>query len=110
MDVLADENVTSEWVQALVDDGYDVLRVADLGELGAGAPDARVLTAATNRDRVLLTADQADFSDPPTDEHAGVLVVTDITRTGGEVWRAVGRIDETVPDLSGEVVYLSDWL
>lgn len=39
MEILADENVETEWVQALRDDGYDVVRVVDVDELGVSAID-----------------------------------------------------------------------
>jgi predicted nuclease of predicted toxin-antitoxin system len=74
------------------------------------ATDPDVLADATREDRVLLTADQSDFSDPPTDDHPGILIIADVTRTGGEVRRAVRRIERSVPDLSGHVAYVSDWL
>ena len=34
MELLADENIETEWVQALRDDGHDVVRVVDVEELG----------------------------------------------------------------------------
>lgn len=83
MEVLADENVDTEWVQALRDDGHDVVRVVDIEELGVSASDPSVLTAAAQRDRVLRTADQSDFSDPPIDDHPGIIIVADVTWTGG---------------------------
>jgi len=110
MELLVDENVTREWRRALVGDGHDVVGVLDLDEREAGTPDRAVLEAAVERDRILLTADQSDFSDPPLDDHAGVVVVTDIDLTGGEVRRAVRRVETTVPDLAGQVVYVGDWL
>lgn len=110
MEFLADENVETEWIQALADDGHDVVRVVDVGDLGQSAVDTDVLTIATQRNRVLLTADQADFNDPPTDDHPGIVIVADVTRTGGEVRRAVRRIDGSVSDLTGLVAYVSDWL
>ena len=55
---------STEWVQALRDDGHDVVRVVDIEELGVSATDPNVLTAAAQRDRVLLTADESDFGDP----------------------------------------------
>jgi hypothetical protein len=39
MEFLADENVETEWVQALRDDGHDVIRVVDIEELGVKATD-----------------------------------------------------------------------
>lgn len=107
MELLADENVKTEWLPALRD---DVVRVVDVEDLGPSAVDRDVLTMARTRGRVLLTADQADFGDPWTDDHAGVIVVTDLTRSGGELRRVVRRIDESVPDLTGLVAYASDWL
>lgn len=110
MKLLADENVGTEWIHALRDDGHDVVRVVDVEGLGASATDPDVLTVATRTNRVLLTADRADFSDPPTGEHPGIVIVADVTRTGGEVRRVVRRIGNSVGDLSGHVAYESDWL
>jgi predicted nuclease of predicted toxin-antitoxin system len=110
MELLADENVETEWVQALRDDGHDIVRVVDIEELGVSATDPEVLEGATQQNRVLLTADQSDFSAPPTDDHHGIIIIADVTRTGGQVRRAVRRIERSVSDLSGHVAYVSDWL
>lgn len=110
MKLLADENAETEWIQALRDDGHDVVRVVDIEELGVSATDPSVLSVASQQNRVLLSADQSDFSDPPNDDHRGIVIVADVTRTGGEVRRAVRRIDRAVPDLSGHIAYVSDWL
>lgn len=69
-----------------------------------------MLAAAAATERVLLTADQSDFGDPPVDEHAGIVIVADVTRTGGEIQRAVARLERAYPDLTGSVAYCSDWL
>jgi predicted nuclease of predicted toxin-antitoxin system len=110
MELLADENVETEWIQALRDDGHKVVRVVDVEDLGVSASDPDVLAVATRKDRVLLTADQSDFSNPPAGEHPGIIIIADVTRTGGEVRRAVRRIERSVPDLSDHVAYVSDWL
>lgn len=110
MDLLADENIETEWVQALRGDGHDIVRVVDVEELGVSAADPDVLTVAAQRNRVLLTADQSDFSNPPTDDHAGIIIIADVTRTGGEVRRAVRRIERAGSTLAGHVAYVSDWL
>ena len=110
MELLADENVETEWVQALSNGGHDIVRVVDVEELGVSATDSNVLAGATKRNRVLLTADQSDFSDPPTDSHPSIVIVADVTRTGGQVRRAVRRIEQSMSDLSGHVAYVSDWL
>lgn len=110
MELLADENIETEWIHALQDDGHDVVRVVDVEALGMSATDTSVLAAAAQQHRVLLTADQADFNDPPGAEHAGVIVIADVTRTGGEVSRGIRRIEQAVPDLSDHVAYVSDWV
>jgi predicted nuclease of predicted toxin-antitoxin system len=110
MELLADENVETEWIQALRDDGHDVVRVVDIRDLGGSASDPDVLAVVTRKDRVLLTADQSDFSNPPADEHPGIIIIADVTRTGGEVRRAVRRIERLVSDLPDHVAYVSDWL
>jgi hypothetical protein len=109
VDLLADENADTEWVRALRDDGHDVARVVDLSELGVGSPDSEVIAVATRANRVLLTSDRSDFADPPISDHAGVIVVGS-TRSGGEVRRAVRRIEGAVPDLATHVLSVSDWL
>ncbi|MFC7154673.1 hypothetical protein ACFQPA_04285 [Halomarina halobia] len=38
MELLADENVETEWIQALRDDGHDLVRVVDVEELGVSVP------------------------------------------------------------------------
>jgi predicted nuclease of predicted toxin-antitoxin system len=80
MELLADENIDTEWVQALRDDGQDVFRVVDIEGLGVSTTDPEVLAGATQRNRVLLTADQSDFSDPPTSDHPGIIIIADVTR------------------------------
>jgi predicted nuclease of predicted toxin-antitoxin system len=110
MELLADENIETEWIQALRDDGHDVVRVVDVKDLGVSAADPDVLSVATRQNRVLLTADQSDFSNPPADEHPGIIIIADVTRTGGEVRRAAHRIERSVSDLSDHVAYVSDWL
>ena len=108
MELLADEDIETEWVKALSDDGHDIVRVVDIEELGVSATDSNVLAGATQRNRVLLTADQSDFSDPPTDDHLGIIIIADVSRTGGQVRRTVRRIEQSVSDLSGHVAYVSD--
>ena len=109
MDLLAVENVETEWLQALLDDGHDVRRVVTVEGLGEGAADSAVLAHAVQRNRVLLTADQSDFSEPPFEEHPGIIIAT-IDRTGSEVRRAIRRIERSNLDLSGQIAYVGDWL
>lgn len=110
MELLAAENVETEWIQALGDHGHDIIRVVDVDVLGASAADPDVLRVAAERNRVLLTADQSDFSAPPTADHSGIIIIAAVTRTGIEIRRAIRRIERAVPDLSGHTAYVSDWL
>jgi predicted nuclease of predicted toxin-antitoxin system len=85
MELLADENIETEWIQALRDDGHDVVRVVDVDDLGMSATDPDVLSVAIRQNRVLLTADQSDFSNPPADEHPGIIIIADGDPDG---WRS----------------------
>ena len=96
-------------VQALRGDGHDIVRVVDVDGLGVSATDPDIFTVATQQNRVLRTTDHSNFSDPPTDDHAGIIIA-DVTRTGGEVRRAVHRIEHSGPNLPGHVAYVSGWL
>lgn len=44
------------------------------------------------------------------DDGHDVVRVVDVTRTGGEIRRTVRRIERSIPDLSRQVAYVSDWL
>jgi predicted nuclease of predicted toxin-antitoxin system len=110
MRILADENVHTENIRALLDSGHDVVRVVDDPELGESAPDPAVLERATQRDRVLLTQDNSDFGDPPIEEHAGIVLLTDETVSGSGVRRGIRRIERQYPDLRGAVAHLKDWI
>ena len=110
MRLLTDENIDAEWIHALNDDGHDVVRVVDAAPLEIGDPDPAVLDAATALNRVLVTADQSDFADPPRDDHTGISIVASVTRSGGEVRRGLRRLEDTGYDLTGTVAYLGDWL
>lgn len=69
------------------------------------------MLAATGRlSRVLVTADQSDFGEPSTDDHAGIVIIADVTRSGGEIRRAIRRLACAVANVSGHVTYVSDWL
>lgn len=110
MDIFADENVEPEWIQALRDDGHDVLRVVDHEELRESASDTAILATAVEQNRVVLTADQADFGDPPLDDHSGIVIIASGGRTGGELRQSIRLMDRYVSDFSGHVAYVSDWL
>lgn len=110
MRILADENVDTENIRALLDSGHDVVRVVDDPELGESASDPAVLERATQQDRVLLTEDNSDFGDPQIEEHTGIVLLTDGTVSGSGVRRGIRRIERQYPDLSGTVAHLNDWI
>jgi len=110
MRILADENVDTAHVRALADSGHDVVRVVDEPNLGESALDSAVIAEATRQDRVLLTEDSSDFADPPAEGHAGIVLITDGTISGGRVRQGIGRIERHYPDLSGSVAHLCDWI
>jgi hypothetical protein len=110
MELLADENVEAEWIQALREDGHDVRRVVDAVDLSVSTPDADVLSVATRTDRVLVTAEQADFSDPPVADHGGIVIIADGTSSGGALRTAIRRIERSCPDPTGMVAYAGEWL
>lgn len=58
MEILADENVETEWVEALRGDGHDIVRVVDVEALGVSASD----TAVLEQSAVDLTGDVAYVS------------------------------------------------
>ncbi|MEZ3116659.1 DUF5615 family PIN-like protein [Halobaculum sp. MBLA0147] len=108
--MLADECIEPKWTTALRGAGYEVTRVRDQPELGAGASDEAVVTFAAGHDLVVVTGDRSDYTDPACTDHAGIVVVgTDRDPSGEEVREAFERIREAYPDLSGRVAYVSDW-
>ncbi|PSP86994.1 hypothetical protein BRC87_12210 [Halobacteriales archaeon QS_4_66_20] len=104
MRILADENIVPAHVSALESAGYDVRRVGDVLEKGAG--DAAVLNAASQENRVVLTYDKKDFSD--TAGHPGVLLASE-TMAPRKLRNAVERVEQAYPELEDVVEYLSDW-
>lgn len=110
MRILADENVDTAIVSALAESGHDVTRVVDDPNLGESALDADVLAEATRQGRVLLTGDTSDFGDPPAEDHAGIVLLTDGTVSGSDVRRGIRRIERQYPELAGAVAHLTDWL
>ena len=53
--LLANENLGADVVQALRDDGHDIISIA---EVGRGSTDEVVLSLALSENRVLLTFDR----------------------------------------------------
>ena len=110
MELIADETIKTTWITALRDAGHEGHRVVAVDRLGLGAGDGAILDVARELSLVLLTADQADFSDPPTVSHPGIIIVTDERLTGGELVRAVERIDRVLPSVTGKRIYVTDWI
>lgn len=73
MDLIADESLTGDIVQALRKQGHNVFYIA---ESHSGIADEEVLSKALERNEVLLTEDK-DFGDlvhARASEHAGVVL------------------------------------
>lgn len=84
MRFLLDENLSPRIGAPLIDAGHDVLHVRDCGL--AGATDVRVLAYGVKDDRVVVTADRADFGRELAssgEKHPSVLLlrqVADVAR------------------------------
>lgn len=110
MEFLTDENIKTEWVQALRTLGHPTRRVVDVPELGLRSSDHDILDFASRNSMVLLTVDRTDFTVPPVGAHGGILLVSDRTMTGSDIQGAVTRLEVAYPDLTDQVVFLSDWV
>jgi len=75
--LLLDENLSPAVAVALCREGVDAAHVRDRGLTGATDPE--VLTRAYEEDRILVTANVADFDAlaRATDLHAGIVFVED---------------------------------
>lgn len=77
--LLLNENLSPAVAVALCRAGVDATHVRDRGLTGATDPE--VLTRAYEEDRILVTANVADFDAlaRATDLHAGIVFVEDVT-------------------------------
>lgn len=91
------------------DDDHDAVRAVDSESLCVSATDPDLLAEAARQNRVLLTADQTDFSNPPL-VHPGILIIARVTQSGGEVRRAVHWIERSVSDRTGLIAYVVESL
>ena len=75
--LLLDENLSPSIAVALRSDGVDVARVRDRGL--TGATDAEVMERAYDEDRILVTANVADFDKlaRARELHAGIVLIED---------------------------------
>jgi hypothetical protein len=105
MRILADENLKPAHVSALDAAGHDVVRVMDV--LSKGAPDSKVLEAARESNRVVVTYDRKDFSD--VTDHAGVFIANE-AMAPRDVRRAIELIEQVYPSLENVVEFLPDWV
>lgn len=71
----ADENISRQLAQLLLDHGHDVQTVAEEGL--AGARDPHIAAAAASEERMILTTDRgfADVRVYPPGTHAGIVVL-----------------------------------
>jgi hypothetical protein len=107
MKLLADVHVKTAYVTALRGDGHEVVRVVDVDGLGQTATDREIIVHAGKIDAAVLTNDTKDFGQ--FESHSGVIIVPQTGMTGGEISTAVSRIERLVPDLSGLLLYTTDW-
>ncbi len=56
--LLTDEHIPTALVQALRQEGWDVMRVVDVGELGQGSEDGQIFEWAARNGRVILSSDE----------------------------------------------------
>jgi predicted nuclease of predicted toxin-antitoxin system len=71
--LLLDQMIGATVAETLRGEGYDVIRVSEVGM--ARADDAEIMSRATAEDRVLVTLDEhfGDWVVLPLDKHAGVV-------------------------------------
>jgi predicted nuclease of predicted toxin-antitoxin system len=106
MRILADVHVKSAYLNALRADGHEVTLVVDT--LEPTASDARIVDRARETNAVVMTNDTKDFA--RFDDHPGVIIVPQTGTSAGEMAAAVSRIEQLVPDLSGQMLYATDWV
>ena len=111
--LLLDENLSPAVAVALGQSGLDVIHVRDRGL--TGATDPQVLDAAFKEDRILVTANVADFDKlaRARDLHAGIVFIEggDLLRHEQEaiIRRAVAAIEQeyqTGHDVVNRVVFI----
>jgi predicted nuclease of predicted toxin-antitoxin system len=90
--LLLDENLSPAVAVALSREGVDAAHVRDRGLTGATDPE--VLTRAYDEDRILVTANVADFDAlaRATDLHAGIAFVEDGDLMRGEQSELLRRV------------------
>ena len=106
MQLLADVHVKSAYLSALRADGHEVTRVVDT--LEPTASDSDIVDHARELDAIVLTNDAKDFT--RFEGHPGIVIVPQTGTSAGEVAAAVSRIERLVPDLTGQVLYATDWV
>lgn len=95
IEILADEHIRETVVRGLSRRGVAVHTVRAEGL--AGAPDAKVLTVATDQGRVLLTNDDDFLVLAGKGRHSGIIFQTSQFVTPASVLRAVVRLVDSVP-------------
>ena len=75
----SNENFPLPVVEALRQQGHDVLTTRDAGKANEGIPDEEVLEFARQEGRAVLTHNRKDFVrlHRTTPDHAGIIVCTD---------------------------------
>lgn len=99
MKLLLDENLSPKVAEWLRQDGVDAVHLRDRGLLHL--PDHRVLERAYEEDRVLVTANVADFVKlaQARDLHAGILLIEDGGLLRDEQLEVVRRALEAIKEV-----------
>ncbi|MFQ6097851.1 MAG: DUF5615 family PIN-like protein [Armatimonadota bacterium] len=104
MRILADNNVSSETIRLLADEGHEVLRVCDVAS--QSLDDRAVIGLAAEVGAVLLTQDN-DFHlrrrfNPR--RYGGIIVLRDWQSDLDKVHARLSRLLQSAPDLTGALV------
>ena len=109
--LLLDEDISPHVANRLVQDGIDATHVRNRARLGA--TDREVLEIAYNEDRILVTANVADFEKLARsyDLHRGIILIEDGSLLRDEQYEIVGRalrfLEKSGHDLINHVLHIS---
>ena len=103
--LFADENVSFDLVEALIELGHDVLTALDAGRANQAISDTDVLSHATLLDRAVLTNNRVDFHKlhRKFPNHAGIISYTDDKDIEAIAERIHLKVNEA-GDLAGKLI------
>jgi predicted nuclease of predicted toxin-antitoxin system len=103
MKLCCDENIKRSVTELLVQEGYDVVRVQDVLELGFN--DREILAFCRENGRVLVTNDDDFFE---FDKHPGILFLDEQRTPPRDVVTALQRVERHVPEMADRVWHVPD--